>query len=277
MRKLQIDRLQIGKGADDNPHMTNTIQEKIQKILTERNLSPEAASKNAGLDRGYLAKLFSRPDASPRADTLKKIADSLGVSVAHFLGTGVGDFVEIHHLAPGEEAEPDLEAIALTPAEHRRRHTLPSGDTRPADVQLPARFTMPNDIPVRGTAAGSHLKGAFQLTSDEIDYVRRPPALAAAKGIYALYVEGSSMEPQYFPGDLIYINPNKPPRFGDAVVVQCHTGEGDSIEATLGILAKRTAETLVITKRNPAADVELDRKYIIDIHKVLTINELFGV
>ena len=41
-----------------------------------------------------------------------------------------------------------------------------------------------------GTAAGAMLgKGAFQLSSDVVDYVRRPQALTGARGVYALYVE----------------------------------------------------------------------------------------
>lgn len=141
---------------------------------------------------------------------------------------------------------------------------------------FPYRDTMPNDLPVRGTAAGSHGKGAFKLGSDVIDYVRRPAPLAGTKDSYALYVEGSSMEPQYFPGDLIFINPNRPVKLGDMVVVQWHESE-DGVEASIGVLVKRSETNIVLRKRNPAADVTLPRNNNTVIHRVLTNNEVFGV
>jgi phage repressor protein C with HTH and peptisase S24 domain len=136
---------------------------------------------------------------------------------------------------------------------------------------------MPLDVPVMGTAAGSHLRGAFQFEGGIVDYVRRPPALVGAKEIYGLYVEGSSMEPQYFPGDLIYVHPHRPPRTGDIVVVQCRNGEHAQGEATLGIYRRKTEKAFVIGKRNPPAEIEIAREHVTSVHRVLTVNELFGV
>lgn len=97
-----------------------------------------------------------------------------------------------------------------------------------------------------------------------------------AKDIYAVYVEGNSMEPQYFPGDLIFVHPHRPPRFGDPVIVQCQNGSEEAAEATLGILHKRTAELLILRKHNPSAEVSIKRDRIISTHKVLTNNDLYG-
>lgn len=218
---------------------------RLKEIIQAQGLTEEAASLKSGLDRSYFRKLFERGDASPRGKTLQKIADGLGVDVAEILTTGT----------------------VPVPA---------TGEVRPANVPLPARLDMPDDVPVRGTAAGSHLKGAFQFTSDAIDYVRRPPALMGARDIYALYVEGSSMEPQYFPGDLVYVHPHRPPRVGDVIVVQAAVDDVN-VEATLGVYMKRTEQFLVIQKRNPEATVQLKRERVKAIHKVLTVNELFGV
>lgn len=148
---------------------------------------------------------------------------------------------------------------------------------RPAEVAVPARQQMPSDVPVFGTAAGSHLRGAFQLeTGTTIDFVRRPPALTGAKDAYALYVEGSSMEPRYGPGDLVFVHPHRPARLGDAVIVQVAVSPGQ-IEASIGFLRKRTAEHVVLGKLNPEAEVQLKREHVAAVHRVLTMNELFGV
>lgn len=141
---------------------------------------------------------------------------------------------------------------------------------------FPYRDTMPNDLPVMGTAAGSHDRGAFKLGSDVIDWVRRPAPLAGTKDSYALYVEGSSMEPQYFPGDLIFVNPTRPVKLGDMVVVQWRDTE-DGVEASIGVLIKRSETSIVLRKRNPATDIKLPRNGNTIIHRVLTNNEVFGV
>lgn len=140
---------------------------------------------------------------------------------------------------------------------------------------------LPQNVPIFGTVAGSLAGGAFQWQSaDPIDYARRPPGLMKAKNLYALYVQGSSMEPQYFPGDLIFINPNRPPNIGDVVVVEMTELKGqDSLhEGTLGILVLREPEQITIEKRSPAGSlVEFKRPNIKSLHRVLRNNELFGI
>lgn len=142
--------------------------------------------------------------------------------------------------------------------------------------QFPYRDSMEKDVPVLGTAAGSHIKGAFKLGSDVIDYVRRPAALKGAKDVYSLYVEGSSMEPQYFPGDLVFVNPNRPPRTGDIVIVQIKDSE-DGVEGSIGILVKYSDTVVVLGKRNPPGEIQIKRSNGSTVHKVLSNNELFGV
>lgn len=148
---------------------------------------------------------------------------------------------------------------------------------RPAEVNVPVAQEMPNDVPVYGTAAGSHLRGAFQMEAGlTIDYVRRPPGLTGAKDAYALYVEGSSMEPRFGPGELVFVHPHRPPRLGDAVIIQVAVSPGQ-IEASIGFLKRRTAEHVVLGKLNPVAEVQLKREHVTAVHRVLTMNELFGV
>lgn len=228
------------------------MSEKLKEIIEAQGLTWEAASLKSGLERSYFRKLFER-DGTPGGATLTKISSGLGVPLTELLADVGGAKTE------------------QTSATH------PHNDVRPANSELPAFTQMPKDVPVRGTAAGSHLRGAFQLSTDPVDYVRRPQTLMNARNVYALYVEGSSMEPQYFPGDLVYVHPDKPPRFGDVVIIQIQNGDEESVEATIGIFSKRTAEKIVIRKHNPVAEIEIARSVVRDIHKVLSMNEIYGV
>lgn len=242
----------------------NELHERIKSRILELEISEEAASLRMGSDRSYFRKLFDRPNSHPRADTLLKIAMALETDVS-WLTSG----------SPAGKTEAALTEEAYS----AYMGSLPSpaamlGNKTPA---LPARVEMPLDVPVMGTAAGSHLRGAFQFEGGIVDYVRRPPALNGAREIYGLYVEGTSMEPQYFPGDLIYVHPRRPARLGDIVVVQCRNGEHAPDEATLGVYRRKTERAIVIGKHNPAAEVEIPSERVTAIHRVLTTNELFGV
>jgi phage repressor protein C with HTH and peptisase S24 domain len=223
--------------------MENDVIKRLREIIEEQGLSEEAASLKCGLDRSYFRKLFERGNSSPRGNTLERIAAGLGITAASLFDS--------------------------TPS---------ASEVRPADVNLPSRSEMPNDIPVMGTAAGSHLRGAFQISTDYVDVVRRPPALTGVKSAYALYLEGTSMVPKYEPGDLLYVHPKKPVRAGDPCVVQCYyNGQEHEIEATVGMFLRYTPEMLVIRKYNPDSELSISRKTVKDVHRILTLNELFGV
>jgi phage repressor protein C with HTH and peptisase S24 domain len=230
--------------------MNKILIERLNLLLQANGMAPQRLSVEATGAKDTVRKILDGTTKNPRIDTIIKLASVLNVSPQYLLGE-------------------DEETKATQPA-------LTNGAS-PATPALPARQEMPLDVPVMGTAAGSHLRGAFQFEGGIVDYVRRPPALTGSRDIYALFVEGTSMEPQYFAGDLIYVTPHKPPRTGDIVVVQCKNAANDPTEATLGILRRTTEKAVVIGKRNPIADIDINRETVKTIHKVLTTNELFGV
>ncbi len=233
----------------DRQRKSRELRERIRERLAALDLSEEAASRAAGLDKTYLRKMFERPDASPRTESLDLLAAALGTT-AEWLQHGRG-------------LRPDA---APAPRE-----------LRPAEVALPPAGAMPPDLPVMGTAAGSHARGAFQFEGGVIDYVRRPPALAGARQAYALYIEGTSMEPEHRHGDLRFVHPDRPPRIGDSVIVQSRAHDTAETEATIGHLVGRTASAIRIGKLNPVATVEIPRVFVVAVHKVLSQAELFGV
>lgn len=152
---------------------------------------------------------------------------------------------------------------------------LPTSEVRLADVPPP--LGMPKDVPVRGTVAASdYEKGAFQLGPDIVDYVRRPPGLLAARDVYALYVEGSSMLPKFDAGDLIYVNPNRPVRPGDYVVIQEPQDE-DTIRGFVKQYVKRSGEWHIVQQFNPKGEMRFRAIDAVKIHRVLSTADMMGV
>ncbi|MBC7280012.1 LexA family transcriptional regulator [Hoeflea sp.] len=230
--------------------MSDIFRQRLEARLEELGLSASKVSRSATGSPDTIRSWLNHPERSPRVDTLAKVAAELDTTPEWLLGRS------------------DI-------AEGPRR---PASDVRPAQISPPSRDSMPADVPVMGTAAGSLLSGSFQFQGGVIDYVRRPPALSGARDIYALFVEGSSMEPRYFPGDLVYVNPHKPPRITDVVIVQEGNGDPTAVTASIGVLHKRANGAVILLKYNPAgAEITIEMSRVIAIHKVLTPNELFGI
>lgn len=227
-----------------------SLKARIQERLEALNLKPATASKLAGLEQTAVRMILLGRSKNPRADTIEKLAQALECRVEWLL-TGEG---------------------AIAP--------LASSTARPAPdaPPVPIRSSMPMDVPVLGTAAGSG-DGAIQMDGGAIDQVRRPPGLSNARDVYAIYVEGESMEPRFAPGALVYVSPHKPPRIGDDVVVQVQLGEGQDapVLAYVKSLERRRGLEWVFRQYNPPRNDVTYEGRIIGVHRIYTVNELFGV
>lgn len=234
----------------------NELLERIDRRLRDKGLTDYRASMLAAGRPEIIRNIRRGRSRNPRRDTMEKLARVLDCSF-EWLATGRGPV----------QSPPDMPGVPAAAA------PVVSGE----DVPLPpVRSEMPLDVPVMGTAAGS-LKGAFQLdTSSPIDRVRRPPGIATAVDIYALYIVGDSMSPRFEDGELIYVSGRRPVRSGDDVVIQVH-GEDDQVEAYCKRLVKRDSSGATVEQFNPTTRFDIAADRTIAIHKVLNLNDLFGI
>ena len=148
---------------------------------------------------------------------------------------------------------------------------------RPYLSETPDFRFLAKNVPVLGAAeCGSD--GIFTMNmGDPIDFARRPPGLANRKGIYCIHADGSSMEPVYESGDLIYVDPYRPPRAGRDVVIQlvAKTPGGDE-RYFLKRLVRRSGGKWRLKQFNPEKEFVLDDKEVRAVHLVLKNNELMG-
>lgn len=232
--------------------MVAEILARIKIRLSAKGLKAAEACQLAGLggdvirdiERSLAGKKASRHGVSTR--TLEKLAPILGTT-ATWLASGSGS---------EEFASPTPHA--------------------PLAATFQAK-TLPNDVPVMGTAAGSLGEGSFQMSGEPIDYVKRPPAMATVRDVYAIYVEGDSMAPEHEAGALRFVHPHRPPSIGDTVIIHIKSGDHLPERYYIKRLTKRTPDFLVCSQHNPAATIHFKRDTVIAVHKVLTMNDLFGI
>jgi len=218
----------------------NPVHERIQERLDALAISPQRASLDAGLSKDYLRSLLSRPDSSPRSDALQKLAVVLRTTPQWLL--------------TGNELPGSGGALLEPPGV-------------PVDLPMPSG----RDLPVFGLAAGSGT-GALTMTSEPVEYIPCPPGLARVRDAYALIVTGSSMEPRYEAGDVVFLNPHRPPRQGDHVVIQ-EAREGGTI-VTIKRFERWVDDALITTQYSPLREVRFARDQVVAVHRVLTTNEL---
>jgi len=145
----------------------------------------------------------------------------------------------------------------------------------PEDLAL-LRQTLPQDIPVKGVAVGGN-DADFSFNGAISEYVRRPPGLAKALGVYAVHVVSDSMSPKYEPSDLLFVSANRAPAVGDYVVVELHEQEdGTPGKGFIKRLVKRSGSSVKLHQFNPDTDIEIETVLIRSIHRVFSNNELFG-
>jgi phage repressor protein C with HTH and peptisase S24 domain len=86
------------------------------------------------------------------------------------------------------------------------------------------------------------------------------------------------MWPRFDQGEMIYVNPGRPPAIGDYVVVELAPAPGErNGKSFIKKLVKRTSETIVCEQFNPPMQLEFDRSEIKGMHRVVPWNEVMGI
>jgi len=123
-------------------------------------------------------------------------------------------------------------------------------------------------VPVRSAARGGFAE-EMHLSDGPIDYVPRPQYAAHAHDAYAIYVVGESMVPMYRPGQLLFVNPYKPPTPGRGVVI---TLTDSSV--LVKEYVRQTATEVILREYQPEMrEFPISRTRIQDMHAVTGAQE----
>lgn len=233
------------------------VRELIREKLAARGLSMKEASEAMGRNHAYLQQYLERgvPVVLPE-DAREALAPVLGVK-------------------PQELREYAEDVVK----EQFKRFTGGSvndnSPVRPSPRSaVPMRARASSDrLPVLGSAEGG-ADGNSPWNGDVVDYVPRPANLAGVPQAYAIYVYGSSMEPRYFPGEILYVHPVRPPTAGCFVLVQLKPkSDGDPPSALLKMFMKKTANKLVLRQFNPDRTFDVKLSDVVAMHRIVGSGE----
>ncbi len=96
-----------------------------------------------------------------------------------------------------------------------------------------------------------------------------PPQLENVSDAKAVYVRGRSMEPRYYPGEVVYLNPSRPPNPGDFVLV---TVKEPRFPAPIGYIRQYLGEDLVhihLRMLNPKGEHLIARQNLVGMATIV--------
>jgi phage repressor protein C with HTH and peptisase S24 domain len=127
-------------------------------------------------------------------------------------------------------------------------------------------------IPVYGHAVGGK-DGEFLLGSNRVSQLPAPPILAHVPDAYAVYVVGESMEPRYFAGETVFVNPRLPISRGAFVVAQISKGDGHEPHVYVKRFVSYDATRLRLEQYNPKKILEFPALSVVAIHRIVMSSE----
>jgi phage repressor protein C with HTH and peptisase S24 domain len=223
------------------PDSTHARGRTLRTLREQARLSRQDLADRVGIHHNTIQKLETG-ERKLSLEWIERLAPQLGVKAFDFVQLADGKKKTL----PGNEQE-----------------TVPPV----SNVYSPEKW--PLDLPVMGI--GECGPEGFSLWNGEvIQMAPRPPSLAGVPKAYAVYVKGDSMEPRYFSGELVYINPARPAEPGDFVLVQMAPAEaGEPPRAFLKRLVRRSASKVTLEQYNPAQRIELKASEILSTHLVV--------
>jgi len=120
-------------------------------------------------------------------------------------------------------------------------------------------------IPLYGAASCTFVDGAAAM-SRAIDHIGRPSFLMSQDNAYGVFVIGTSMEPRFKTGEILFVDPDAPVRQGCDVVVQLNT-DGD-LTAIAKQFQSMDDTQLKLHQLNPDEDLSIPREHVVAVHPV---------
>lgn len=289
------------------------LKERIAQRLDELQLTERAVSL-AATGKPDLVRFIRTRGTVPSADKIIALAAVLECSAAWLMGksddpTPGEDMKPIIERFGGRDRAPAAEAedrkhrreLADEVVNHYNQAAAKQGrrtfeeiaGLAPHEIAaLPPQIRLPRDVPVYGTAIGGAValatsddgKTAIEQTdlisSDVIDYFRRPPGLANKKKAYGLYVTGGSMEPVFEPGSPIIVDPGRTPSIRDYVVVYLRNAveeDDEIVKVLVKRLARRSASFIELEQFNPPSTFRVPLQDVASMHRVMPLSDIIGI
>lgn len=209
-----------------------------------------------------------------RKDELRKTLSEISVRIGRnhaylqqFINRGVPRNLP-EEVRPLLAAELEVDEERLRSASQKQKS--PTRPPEPRNARIGGAARLGATVPVYGHAMGGK-EGQFVLNGNKVADILAPPTLNGVIDAYAVYIVGTSMEPRYFPGEVVFVNPGLPVRKGDFVVAQVagREGEGEAPLAYVKQFISRDGKRMKLQQFKPKRTLEFPDNKIVSVHRII--------
>lgn len=226
---------------------------------------------------------FIRADMARRGLNQSEWARFCGISqqVMHsWLGGGLPNVSNSALVKVSEATDTPLESLlAMRESDAVAKGKKPmAGDIPPSAQEAVARMNGPlylgqsKDLPLRGLVAGGSMNRVVFSNSDEdtYEYIERPATLIGIPDGYAVEVCETSMESRYMHNrDILHVNPRRPPRAGDFVVLHVKDKATGEIVGFVKQLVSMDKQQVVTKQLNPPKTIKFKAADVKAVHSIV--------
>ncbi|WP_295810321.1 helix-turn-helix domain-containing protein [uncultured Nitratireductor sp.] len=225
---------------------TETIGQRIRQARTQKELTQQDVADFFKISRVSVTQ-WEGDVTVPESEKFPRLAELLGGDAEWYL-TGKGRF-------------PISESL--------KNHVSSQVKADKPNATIGARVGASGvRIPVYGSAVGG-LDGEFELNGSILYEVLAPPSLSPISGAYAVQVSGESMEPRYFDGEVVFVDPTRRVRRGDFVVAQVRLEPQGPLLAYIKRFIRHNAEELILEQYNPSKELRFRHENVHSVHFVV--------
>jgi len=222
--------------APQKPRLRNRIKE----YRLARQWSLEKLGERAGTTRQQIYKL-ENGELRLSQEWMERIAKAFG-----------GD-VRPADLLPEQDSKKPISSVS--------RRAGPSSDQ--AGIGGWDYRSGPRDLPILGHVKAGQV-GLFIDQGERQGVTVRPEALRDVRTAYAVRVHDVSMSPAFEPGYVLHVDPTRPIKPGDNVVIQTVDGQ-----AFIKRLVRRTERVIICEQFNPREPMEFKPAKVRALHMVV--------
>jgi SOS-response transcriptional repressor LexA len=124
------------------------------------------------------------------------------------------------------------------------------------------------DLPVH-SAFREGADGFWFVEGDAKEFVERPANLRGVANAFALYADGESMQPRYFAGELLFVNPNRPITPNCFVAIEMTDGRGQVRQ-----FLRRTHDGIFVRRFTPDQEQRLAAAQVKRMYRITGSAEL---
>ncbi|MBL9036254.1 MAG: helix-turn-helix domain-containing protein [Rhodospirillaceae bacterium] len=201
--------------------------------------------------------------------TMRAVSDSLGWSLTRYqhyedrykrkyLPFELARALEEMFVRQGVPTGAVLQLAGIEGGQSVAPRAAPAG-ARPVSLNA---ATAQRDLPVY-SAFREGWDGFWFVADEAKEFIERPANLRGVANAFALYADGDGMQPRYFAGELLYVNPNRPITPNCFVAVEFNDGRG-----MVRQFLRRTHDAIFVRKLHPDQEAKLPAAEVKRLYRI---------